>query len=310
MSKPTLLLVDDEERILRSLTPMFRADYRVLSTTDPSQALAWLRDDKVHVIVSDQRMPVMLGAELLRQAREISPATMRLLLTGYSDLEAAMAAVNDGEIYRYVSKPWNMQELRQTVGQAAQIGLRLAEAYQYVTTTPAAQPINILVIEGDDASAGNTIRDIVGQGCDMECKLHWAHSLEQAMELLMQKDIGVVITDLHINDQDASATVKALKRYRPHVVTVVVTRFRDNNTLIDLINQGQIYRFLPKPISRGLLSRSVQSAMRHHRLLRDSPQIAARHAVEPVAETPQRRLPAQLSGFINRLRGGLSQANG
>jgi DNA-binding NtrC family response regulator len=310
MSKPTLLFVDDEERILRSLTPMFRADYRVLSTTDPSQALAWLRDDKVHVIVSDQRMPTMLGAELLRQAREISPATMRLLLTGYSDLEAAMAAVNDGEIYRYVSKPWNMQELRQTVGQAAQIGLRLAEAYQYVTTTPAAQPINILVIEGDDAGAGNTIRDIVGQGCDMECKLHWAHNLEQAMELLMQKDIGVVITDLHINDQDASATVKALKRYRPHVVTVVVTRFRDNNTLIDLINQGQIYRFLPKPISRGLLSRSVQSAMQHHRLLRDSPQIAARHAVEPVAETPQRRLPAQLSGFINRLRGGLSQANG
>lgn len=308
MSKPTLLFVDDEERILRSLTPMFRADYRVLSTTDAHQALNWLRDDKVHVIVSDQRMPIMLGAELLRQAREISPATMRILLTGYSDLEAAMAAVNDGEIYRYVSKPWNMQELRQTVGQAAQIGLRMAEAYQYVTTAPAAQPVNVLVIEDEEAGAGNTIRDIAGQNCDRECRLHWAHSLEQAMELLMQQDIGVVITDLHINDEDASATIKALKRYRPHVVTVVVTRFRDNNTLIDLINQGQIYRFLPKPVSRGLLSRSVQSALQHHRLLRNAPQIAVRHAVVPVEETPQRRLPAQLSGFINRLRGGLSQA--
>jgi len=308
VSKPTLLFVDDEERILRSLTPLFRADYRVLSTTDAHQALNWLREESVHVVISDQRMPAMLGAELLRQAREIAPAAMRILLTGYSDLEAAIAAVNDGEIYRYLNKPWNTQELKHTVNQAAQIGLRLADAYRHVSVPAVRRPVNVLVIEGD-ADSPLSLRHIIGEQCDTECTLHWADSLDQAMEMIMHKDIGVVLTDLRVNDQDAGAAVKALKRYRPHVVTVVVTRFQDNHTLIDLINQGQIYRFLPKPVSRGLLSRSMQAALQHHRLLRASPQLAARHTVEAPAETATKRLPTQLASFINRLR-GLSHASG
>jgi serine/threonine-protein kinase len=81
----------------------------------------------MHVIVSDQRMPGMTGVELLRQSRDISPRSVRILLTGYSDLASIVGSINDGEIYRFISKPWDNQELATTIGEAATIALELAD---------------------------------------------------------------------------------------------------------------------------------------------------------------------------------------
>lgn len=303
MTQPTILFVDDEERILRSLAPLFRSRYRVLTTTDANEALDILRRETVHVLVSDQRMPIMLGAELLRQAREISPATMRLLLTGYSDLEAAIAAVNDGEIFRYINKPWNGQELRDTVAQAAEIALEelAAPAAEASVATDSRPKVAVLIID-DDAAAADTLKDVVRQACGIECEPLWANNLDEATQLLSSHDIGLVVTEIHVNGEDASATIKALKRYRPDAVTVVVTSYRDNGALIELINQGQIYRFLPKPVSRGLCGRSIQSALQHHQQLRTRPQLRRRHAVLPSHQEKESRLPTRLMGLINRLR--------
>ena len=81
----------------------------------------------MHVIISDQRMPVMPGVELLRQAREISPHSVRILLTGYSDLASIVGSINDGEVYRFISKPWDNQDLQTTVAEAVTIALELAD---------------------------------------------------------------------------------------------------------------------------------------------------------------------------------------
>ncbi len=302
MTQPTVLFVDDEERILRSLAPLFRSAYRVLTTTDAHEALALLRRETVHVLVSDQRMPIMLGAELLRQAREISPATMRLLLTGYSDLEAAIAAVNDGEIFRYINKPWNGQALRDTVAQAAEIALEEFSAPATEVAPAGAMPKVAVLIIDDDAASADTLKDVVRQACGVECEPLWTNNLDEATQLLSSRDIGLVVTEIHVNGEDASATIKALKRYRPDAVTVVVTGYRDNGTLIELINQGQIYRFLPKPVSRGLCGRSIQSALQHHQQLRTRPQLRHRHAVLPSHQERENKLPTRLMGLINRLR--------
>lgn len=109
--KPTLMFVDDEERILRSLKMMFRNKYEVLTTTTGQEALQMMRQIKVHVLVSDQRMPAMLGVELLRQAKTVSPKTIRMLLTGYADKEAVIGSINEGEIFRYISKPWKSDDI-------------------------------------------------------------------------------------------------------------------------------------------------------------------------------------------------------
>ena len=124
--KPRVLLVDDEERILRSLGLLLRMQYQVFATSDGYEALDILKREKIHVLISDQRMPIMSGSELLRQARDTAPDTIRILLTGYADADAALASVNEGEIFRYITKPWGPMELRDTIAQAAEIALHAA----------------------------------------------------------------------------------------------------------------------------------------------------------------------------------------
>jgi response regulator RpfG family c-di-GMP phosphodiesterase len=115
----TLLFVDDEIGILNSLRRLFRHDgYRILLATNAQEALSLLKDNAVSVIVSDQRMPEMSGAELLAQSIHITPHAIRILLTGYSDIEDVVHSINEGQIFRYLNKPWNDTELRHTILQA------------------------------------------------------------------------------------------------------------------------------------------------------------------------------------------------
>ena len=107
--KPSILLVDDEERILRTLTMLLKMQYQVFSTTDGHEALRILKKEKINVLISDQRMPLMVGTELLKQAKALSPQTMRILLTGYADVDAAVDSVNEGELFRYINKPWGQK---------------------------------------------------------------------------------------------------------------------------------------------------------------------------------------------------------
>lgn len=116
---PTLLLVDDEPNILSSLQRVFRpAGYRVLTATGGALGLEILAKEKIDLIISDMRMPGMDGAAFLGQAAVRWPQVVRILLTGYADLTSAVMAVNKGNIYRYLSKPWEDNDIRITVQQA------------------------------------------------------------------------------------------------------------------------------------------------------------------------------------------------
>ena len=117
----TVLCVDDEPSILSALKRVLRAeDCKVLQAGSGQDALALLAQEAVDVVVSDMRMPGMDGAALLAQVRARWPATARILLTGYADMNATIAAINEGQIYRYIHKPWDEAELRLTVRQAAE----------------------------------------------------------------------------------------------------------------------------------------------------------------------------------------------
>jgi len=119
--KHILLLVDDEPSITKALKRLFRKEgYRILTADSGYSGLEVLQasDRPVSLIISDQRMPGMNGAEFLEKARAIHPDAVRFLLTGYSDMEAVIAAVNKGEIHRYLTKPWNDEDLLLQVRQA------------------------------------------------------------------------------------------------------------------------------------------------------------------------------------------------
>ncbi|HEU5398064.1 MAG TPA: response regulator [Gammaproteobacteria bacterium] len=294
--KATLLLVDDEERVLRSLEMLFKHRFKVLSTTDGNEALELLRRERVHVIVSDQRMPVMTGVELLRRVREVSPNTMRLLLTGYSDLEAIVNSVNEGEIFRYLTKPWSAKEITATVSQAAEIALSLEEA---AGAEPQGVAPGVLVIDEDQ-----TIVEMVKAICGPAREVKWSADLDEAFDMLAGSDIAIVVCDIRLRGRDISAAVKALKESNPMILTIVQTQLQDVETLRSLINHGQIYRFLPKPARRGLLEMSLQSASRRHLSLKTAPKLASRYQVERSEPAPVAALSSRLLGYLDRMRQG------
>jgi DNA-binding NtrC family response regulator len=112
----TVLLLDDEENVLRSLARLFRRDgYNILTASSVREAFDLLASNAVQVIVSDQRMPDMTGTEFLARVRDLYPDTVRMVLSGYTDLATITEAINLGAIYRFLTKPWNDDELREHI---------------------------------------------------------------------------------------------------------------------------------------------------------------------------------------------------
>ena len=115
-----ILCIDDEQNVLRSLTRLFLDDpYEILTATSGAEGLLILaQSGTVPVVISDYRMPGMNGVEFLSEVRKRWPETVRIVLSGYADTGAIVSAINEGQIYRFVAKPWNDDELRVTVANA------------------------------------------------------------------------------------------------------------------------------------------------------------------------------------------------
>jgi len=126
-NKITILYVDDEENNLFSFKATFRIKYNVLTALSGDEALRILDNNKVHIIITDQRMPEMTGVEFLERVLEKYPDPMRILLTGYADMGAVVDAVNKGKIFHYLAKPWNEEELDITIKRAYDKYLEKAE---------------------------------------------------------------------------------------------------------------------------------------------------------------------------------------
>jgi two-component system, probable response regulator PhcQ len=116
-----ILLIDDEPAILKALTRLLQYEgYTIRSTTNPQEVPDILRNEEFHLIISDHTMPGMTGIEVLRTARLTCPDAIRMMLTGNADLQITMDAINQGEIYRFLTKPWDNNDLLVTV----RLGLR------------------------------------------------------------------------------------------------------------------------------------------------------------------------------------------
>ncbi|MEN8148975.1 MAG: response regulator [Planctomycetota bacterium] len=114
-----LLLVDDEEKILESLSELFQDRYSVTTAGGSDEALEAFRATRPQLVLCDQRMPGRTGIDLLREMREIEPGTIRMLITGHSDIEVVIEAVNDQILHHYVTKPWVNEDLVATVDRMA-----------------------------------------------------------------------------------------------------------------------------------------------------------------------------------------------
>lgn len=133
----SLLLVDDEPHILSSLTRLLRREgYTIFSTTSPVEAFELLAKHPIQVVLSDQRMPEMSGTEFLARVRQLYPDTIRMVLTGYTDLESVTSAINRGAIYKFLTKPWDDDQLREQIREA----FRMAKQVEHAAADFSAPP--------------------------------------------------------------------------------------------------------------------------------------------------------------------------
>ncbi len=301
-----ILLVDDEARILRALRALLR-EHTTFATTNPLEGLALAHKHDVDVVICDQRMPEKTGVDVLREIRESHPRALRILLTGYSDLKAVLGSVNEGEVFRFVNKPWNNAELRKLVAAAGQIA-REAPVIARDALPPAEHDraraqVGVLVIE-DDTAVQQRLREIL----QPYYKVNFANNAERALQIMEQNETGVVISETEAGRNDLTALLKALKLHHPHIATVVVTERANAATAIELINEGQVYRMLIKPVRMGTCRLSVDAAIGRYWQLKQNPQAARRYTAAPPSNTSAHsalRLPTALLNRIRSLPGRL-----
>jgi response regulator RpfG family c-di-GMP phosphodiesterase len=119
IKKHTLLVVDDEPDVGDSVHDLLRREFSVLRARSADEGLKLMRENVVHIIMTDQRMPKVTGVELLKSIRTGHPQAIRMLFTGYSDLDSVIAAINQGHIFRFLKKPWQPEDLEEAVREAA-----------------------------------------------------------------------------------------------------------------------------------------------------------------------------------------------
>jgi len=349
--KANVMFVDDEKRVLSSMRALFRRDYNVHLANSGDEALELLEQQDMDVIVSDQRMPGMTGVDVLRACKTRAPRAMRILLTGYADKDAIEASINEGEVFRYLTKPCARDTLRETLALAVDaagagalpsaepppLGAAARSDTDAAPARPGRGPGPPQSVAPDVRSAGrrstlDRMRDTLQRGgaprpaatelmvlstdpaftqslegaLGMAYRLHAVGSVDQAIDVLGDNPIGVLITDMAINGDEVQSLTAELKHRVPELVTIVASDHSDAHRLIELINGGQVFRFLLKPIKPKQTAIWIDSAVGKHLELVENPTLLARHAVSAPRDSLFAlgdRLLRSIAGRMLRMRG-------
>ncbi len=277
MTTPTILLIDDEPLLLNSLERLLEDDFLVLKTTQQARAIELAQKYQPVVVISDQRMPGMLGHQLLECVKQVSPKTVRILLTGYADLEATVGSMNYSEVFRYISKPWKADKLLETVHLAANIYARIAEIEHATTdkTLKKEAPPKILIVSNHLSEL-----DMVSQWLT-EYHIQTASSAGRAILHLQEAEIAVLIL-LSISDSAKVSEVEFLslvRRICPETVPIFLSNGTDKDTALKLINESSTFRYLSKNIRGEDLKVVIQQAVAQHEWLKEQP-FKNRHRIE------------------------------
>ncbi len=289
-----LLFVDDEPMVLQSLSLLFE-DYPVHTATSGQQGLEILQSHPISVIITDQRMPGMTGIEFLREAKEIAPDAVRILITGYSDLQAIIDSVNVGEIFRYVNKPWQADKLKETVLFACHVAQQRSLIKKEKPVIPASNlslslsslesqksEFELLFVDSNPSHL-QSFREFF----ESKYPCHISSSPSEALSILRRFPIAVLVSEANLGEVDGVDFLIAAKAVQPEVVTILVTSIKDSKVAVRLINEGQVYRYLVKPFSRESLRLTIESAVIHYKFCREQLSRSIAPAMKSTFSVPQ-----------------------
>lgn len=172
----SILYIDDEENNLVSFKSTFRREYHIHTASSGEEGLEIMEKHHIQVVITDQRMPDMTGIEFLEKIVPLYPDCMRMIMTGYSDMEAVIQAINKGNIYRYISKPWNREDLKITIDSALEVyNLKSQNKHLIDDLKEANQNLELKVME--------RARQIEQQRLNIKDSLHYARRIQKALML-------------------------------------------------------------------------------------------------------------------------------
>jgi DNA-binding NtrC family response regulator len=205
--------------------------------------------------------------ELLRKVRAIAPNALRLLLTGYADLASLVGSINEGEIFRFVKKPWDNAELRKDVADAVKVALERSatEPPAEASAAAARSAGSLLVIDPKEGLAKGLERLLAGSATVIQVT-----NPADAAKALASTEVAAIVADLGAGMDGLVALFKQVKAKRPNIHTILLADEPDSDLGIELINKAQIFRFLPKPVSAKDLRHQVAEALRRYATARDS----------------------------------------
>lgn len=191
MRRHKILVVDDEVPNLRLLRRVLSPDHDILEATGGEEAVAILQKENISLIITDQRMPAMTGVQLLEESLKIRPDAIKILLTGYTDVQALIDAINAGHVYKYIPKPWDADELKLTVKRALEaFELKESNDKLVVELSGALSELEMLSV--------GTIRALA-DALDAKCDYTAGHSLRVSrIAVLIGRQLG--LTDEHLRD--------------------------------------------------------------------------------------------------------------
>jgi DNA-binding NtrC family response regulator len=211
MSRGNVLVVDDEPAILASVAELFGQEYQLFLATDAREALAILDRERVHVVLSDYKMPGMDGIALLIEVKNRHPGVVRVLMTGYADMQLVIRAMNEGEIQRFLSKPFRAFELRRIIEEA--VGLS-----RIVERRPDAPQGRTVLVAHDSTIAQTTLRMALTPGYAV---LATGNGIE-ALNLLSTRTIDAIVIGVGLELIDGVTIVSWLKREKRSTIPVVI----------------------------------------------------------------------------------------
>jgi len=333
-ARSRVLFIDDEPRVLNSMRIMFRKEYDTFFADNGPTALGIVKAHDIDVIVCDHRMPQMTGVEVLTKARELSPRSVRILLTGYADLNAIEGSINESEVFRFLTKPCAPDELKRTIALATSLASEPAPPATATTaaaipdpivelpaTAPAENIDDALVISTQVLDESHAPKPVTAPSEDTRKGLavlvfsndedifriaeastrgrvpvHYASNIVQVVRMIEEHQPGVLLTDISEDRSTIQAMTARLKQHLPQLVTIAVSEHRDVLDMVWLINHGQIFRFLRKPLSPGRCAVSLKAGLEHHQKLLRNPELLNRYAVE------ETQSDSQTAGLFSKLK--------
>jgi response regulator RpfG family c-di-GMP phosphodiesterase len=319
--KHTLLVVDDEADVCDSVHDLLRRQFRVLKAKSAAEGLKLMEQHEVHIIMTDQRMPLVSGVEMLTKIRTGHPRAVRMLFTGFADLESIIAAINEGHIYQFLKKPWQPDELEAAVRQAAmeydrlvekaekmqglqaeieRLWQRVASLESEAVRRPSAESIpakHTLLVVDDEPNVCDSVCDLLRK----DFRVLKAKSAEEGYKILEAEEVHIIMTDQRMPQVSGVEMLSKVRAGHPQAVRMLFTGYAELESIITAINQGHIYKFLKKPWQTEELQEAVREAAKEYdRLLEQAEQMRRLHdevaqlrgQISKLETCVQRRVPA------------------